>query len=88
MPSLRNLRIRTRILLLTISVVVFILCLSLWLGSVLQRNLLQEKMSGVGTALDTASNLLAHYDKQVQQYIGAMSAINEVDKIWKNVEGG
>ena len=34
MPSLRNLRIRTRILLLTISVVVFILCLSLWLGSV------------------------------------------------------
>lgn len=66
MPSLRNLRIRTRILLLTISVVVFILCLSLWLGSVLQRNLLQEKMSGVGTALDTASNLLAHYDKQVR----------------------
>ena len=64
MPSLRNLRIRTRILLLTISVVLFILCLSLWLGSVLQRNLLEEKMSGVGTALDTAANLLAHYDKQ------------------------
>jgi hypothetical protein len=29
-----------------------------------------------------------HAEKQVQQYIGAMSAINEVDKIWKNVEGG
>jgi len=29
-----------------------------------------------------------HAEKQVQQYIGAMSAINEVDKIWKNVTGG
>ncbi|HEY1028895.1 MAG TPA: methyl-accepting chemotaxis protein [Pseudomonas sp.] len=66
MLSLRNLRIRTRILLLTLSVVLFILCLSLWLGAVLQRNLLEEKMSGVGTALDTASNLLAHYDRQVR----------------------
>lgn len=66
MPSLRSLRISTRVLLLIISVTLFILCLSFWLGSVLQRNLMQEKMAGVGTALDTASNLLAHYDKQVR----------------------
>jgi methyl-accepting chemotaxis protein len=66
MPGLRRLRIQTRILLLTLSAVLLIVLLSLWLGSVLQRNLLQEKMSGVGTALDTASNLLAHYEKQVR----------------------
>jgi len=29
-----------------------------------------------------------HAEKQVQLIIGAMSAINEVDKIWKNVSGG
>ncbi|WP_256346965.1 MULTISPECIES: cache domain-containing protein [unclassified Pseudomonas] len=58
-------RTSTRILLLILSVVVFIVCLSLWLGSVLQRNLLEEKISGICTPLDTASDLLAHYDKQV-----------------------
>jgi hypothetical protein len=31
---------------------------------------------------------MAHHEKQVQQYIGAMSAVNEIDKIWKNVTGG
>ena len=67
MIGLRHLRISTRITVLVIGITLFVVLLSGWLGLTLQRSLLQEKMAGVGTALDTASTLLAHYEKQVEE---------------------
>ncbi|WP_278929407.1 MULTISPECIES: methyl-accepting chemotaxis protein [Pseudomonas] len=67
MIGLRHLRISTRITVLVIGITLFVVLLSGWLGLTLQRSLLQEKMAGVGTALDTASTLLAHYEKQAEE---------------------
>lgn len=71
MLRLRAFRISTRITLVVVSISVLIICLSGWLGLVLQRSLMDEKLAGVGTALDTASNILVHYEKQARE--GRMS---------------
>ncbi|NER62130.1 methyl-accepting chemotaxis protein [Pseudomonas sp. MAFF212428] len=67
MFGLRHLRISTRITVLVLGITLFVVVLSGWLGLTLHRALLQEKMAGVGTALDTASNLLAHYEQQARE---------------------
>ncbi|MDU9393771.1 methyl-accepting chemotaxis protein [Pseudomonas sp. zfem002] len=64
MSGLRTLRISSRVTLLVACMSLFVLCLSGWLGLTLQRSLLAEKMAGVGTALNTASNILGHYQRQ------------------------
>ena len=72
MSGLRKLRISTRVTLLVACISLFVLCLSGWLGLTLQRTLLSEKMAGVGTALNTASNILGHYQRQASE--GHLSA--------------
>jgi len=67
MSGLRTLRISTRVTLLVACISLFVVCLSGWLGLTLQRSLLAEKMAGVGTALGTASNILAHYQRQASE---------------------
>ena len=66
MPTLRRFRISTRVAMLVSSMAALIVALSLWFSTVLHQNLFEEKMSGVATALTTASNILSHYDRQVQ----------------------
>ena len=66
MSGLRTLRISSRVTLLVACISLFVLCLSGWLGLTLQRSLLAEKMAGVGTALNTASNILDHYQRQAR----------------------
>ena len=66
MSALRNLRISTRVTLLVSAMAMLLVILSLWFSSVLQRSLYQEKMAGVATALNTASNILEHYERQVR----------------------
>ena len=65
MLNLRTWRITTRIGALVVGLGVLIICLAVWLGLLLQRSLLEEKMAGVDTALNTANSILAYYAGQV-----------------------
>ena len=58
MLNLRTWRITTRIGALVVGLGVLIICLAVWLGLLLQRSLLEEKMAGVDTALNTACECL------------------------------
>ncbi|WAG81593.1 methyl-accepting chemotaxis protein [Metapseudomonas furukawaii] len=66
MAGLRDFRISTRVTLIATTVSVIIICLSGWLGLLLQRSLMDEKLANVGAALDTASSILAHYEGQAR----------------------
>ncbi|UHH32774.1 methyl-accepting chemotaxis protein [Pseudomonas veronii] len=66
MLNLRKWRITTRIGALVVGLGVLIICLAIWLGLLLQRSLLEEKMAGVDTALNTANSILAYYAGQVE----------------------
>lgn len=82
MLILRKLRITTRIGFLAIGMGVLIICLATWLGTVLHRTLLEEKMTGVDTALETAGNVLDHYARQVENgYMSLEQAQREAAEV-------
>jgi hypothetical protein len=52
------------------------------------RAKIKAMRDGMKQRMEKAQQDAALANKQIEQYVGAQSALNEIDKIWKNVTGG